>query len=87
MPVPAPLIAPRWRTGALVAIAIGVLVTAWLAVVSYHSASTSFDTWVLRTSYRHLGSGAADALIALSEPAVMEEEPDAPVPAPRVASR
>ena len=68
--MPAPLIAPRWRIGALIAIFAAVVVVGWLGVVGYHASSTEFDRWVLRTAYLHLGLGAADFLIALSAPAL-----------------
>lgn len=68
--MPPPLIAARRRAITVVAIALAVAVTGWLAVLAYHAGSTSFDTWALRTSLRHIGSGGAAVLLAVSEPAV-----------------
>lgn len=66
--MPAPLIAPRWRGGALVAIVVAVAVTSLLAVLVHHEASTRFDTWVLRTAYRHIDIDGAHALIKVASP-------------------
>jgi membrane-associated phospholipid phosphatase len=66
--VPVPLIAPRWRAGAVAAIVAAVAVTTWLSVVSYHAGTTAFDTWAVRSSFRHLGTGWARFLIHLSDP-------------------
>ncbi len=66
--MPAPLIAPRWRAAALIAIVVSAAVVAWLSAISYHAGITAFDNWALHSAYHHLGRGAADALILLSEP-------------------
>jgi undecaprenyl-diphosphatase len=68
--MPQPLIAARWRGAVITAAVIGTVVVVALAAVVYHGRSTSFDNWVFRRFYTHIGSGAARVLLDLSKPTV-----------------
>lgn len=65
-----PLIARRWRVPALVASGAAVALVVALGVVVQHGASTSFDTWVARRLFAHIGSTGARVLADCSNPAV-----------------
>jgi membrane-associated phospholipid phosphatase len=65
-----PLIAAAWRRplGALALAAAAAV--ALLAVLVFHGASTSFDTWVVKRLYAHIGPGMTDVLLGLTTPAI-----------------
>jgi membrane-associated phospholipid phosphatase len=63
------LIADAWRTPLAVVSAAAVALLAVLGVL-VHRSSTSFDTWMFRELYNHIGAGAASALLDLSTPAL-----------------
>jgi hypothetical protein len=66
--MPSPLIAGRWR-GPVVAVAVvGLAVVVALGAVVFRGRSTSFDNWVFRRSYEHIGAGTAHFLLDLSVP-------------------
>jgi membrane-associated phospholipid phosphatase len=67
--MPTPLIADNWRAPVAAAAAVaGALVAVLAALV--HSASTSFDDWMFRELYHHIGTNGALALLELSAPAL-----------------
>jgi undecaprenyl-diphosphatase len=66
--MPSPLIAGRWRGPVVAAAAIGLAVVVALGAVVYQGRSTSFDNWVFRRSYDHIGASTAHFLLDLSVP-------------------
>jgi undecaprenyl-diphosphatase len=67
--MPTALITDAWRRRLLWASALAVVLVAALAVV-VHRSTTSFDTWMFRELYLHLGTGAAATLLEFSTPAL-----------------
>jgi membrane-associated phospholipid phosphatase len=64
-----PLIAQRWRIPVAATSALAVALLIGLAV-AVHGSSTSFDDWMFRELYRHLGTNTALALLGFSMPAL-----------------
>jgi undecaprenyl-diphosphatase len=67
--MPTPLIADTWRTPVAAAAAVAGALAAVLAVF-VHRASTTFDDWMFRELYHHIGTSGALALLELSTPAL-----------------
>lgn len=65
-----PLITARWRVPALVAVGAAVAVVAALGTLTYRSANTPFDNWVVVRLIRHVGPTGARIMIDLSAPAL-----------------
>lgn len=65
-----PLIRPAWRTPLTVVAAAAAAGFVVLAVTVAGGASTSFDTWMFRELYAHLGNRAAATLLGLSSPGI-----------------
>lgn len=65
-----PLIRPAWRAPLMVVAAAAAAGFAALAVTVAGGASTSFDTWMFRELYAHVGDGATATLLALSWPGI-----------------
>jgi hypothetical protein len=65
--MPARLITDTWRRPlAWASVVAGLLVVA--LAVAVHGSTTSFDTWMFRELYTHIGTGAAIALLDFSAP-------------------